>query len=141
RDSRAGDYLDAWLQHLALCADPPARAEPSTRWLSTDGEFSFTPCPDAVQHLRDLLRLYRRGSSEALHFFPRTAWQWLLHGRGKALGTWLSTPQRAFGEADDAAYRLALRGIDEPLDAQFEALATAVYGPLRQHLQDTRVPQ
>ncbi|MGL6109318.1 MAG: exodeoxyribonuclease V subunit gamma, partial [Rubrivivax sp.] len=57
-DSRAGDYLDAWLQHLALCADPPARAEPSTRWLSADGEFSFTPSPNAVQHLRDLLRLY-----------------------------------------------------------------------------------
>ena len=31
----------------------------------------------------------------------------------------------------------ALRGVAEPLDAEFEALAAAVIGPLREHLQET----
>jgi exodeoxyribonuclease V gamma subunit len=63
----------------------------------------------------------------------------VLHGRSQALGAWLSTPERAFGEAVDPAYRLALRGIDEPLDAAFETLASAVFSPLREHLQDSRL--
>ncbi len=138
-DSRAGDYLEAWLQHLALCADAPAGATPRTRWLSADGEFGFAPCPDAVIHLRNLLGLYRQGLREPLHFYPRSAWQQVLHGRSQALGAWLSTPERAFGEAVDPAYRLALRGIDEPLDAAFETLASAVFSPLREHLQDSRL--
>jgi exodeoxyribonuclease V gamma subunit len=63
----------------------------------------------------------------------------VLHGRSQALGAWLSTPEHDFGEAEDPAYRLALRGIDDPLDAAFEAIAGAVFGPLREHLQDARL--
>ena len=92
-----------------------------------------------MTHLRNLLGLYRQGLCEPLHFYPRSAWQQVLHGRSQALGAWLSTPERAFGEAVDPAYRLALRGIDEPLDAAFETLASAVFGPLREQLQDSRL--
>ena len=112
---------------------------PRTRWLSADGEFSFAACAEAATHLRTLLGLYRQGLCAPLHFFPRSAWQWVLHGRSQALGAWLSTPERDFGEADDAAYRLALRGVDDPLDGAFETLASAVFGPLRQYLDDARV--
>ena len=41
-------------------------------------------------------------------------------------------------EAALTSYRLALRGIDQPLDARFEALARAVYGPLQALLRDER---
>jgi exodeoxyribonuclease V gamma subunit len=138
-DSRAGDYLEAWLQHLVLCADSATPAARHTRWLSADGEFAFDACDDALAQLAALLGLYRRGLSEALHFYPRTAWQWVRHGRGKALAAWRSTRDRPFGEDADPAYGLALRGVDNALDGAFEALAQQVFGPLLSHLRDARV--
>jgi exodeoxyribonuclease V gamma subunit len=138
-DSRAGDYLQAWLNHLLLCATVPEGAQTQTRWLSADGEFGFSGCDAPLQRLRELLQLYRRGLCQPLHFYPRTAWQWLLHGRGKALAAWRSGLERAWGEGEDPAYALALRGLAQALDAEFEALAAAVFGPLRRHLHDPRL--
>jgi exodeoxyribonuclease V gamma subunit len=138
-NSRAGDYLEAWLQHLLLCAAPPAGAQLHTRWLSADGEFAFDPCGTAQAALGELLRLYRLGLCAPLHFYPRTSWQWQLHGRAKALAAWQPGLQRGFGESEDPAYVLALRGVDEPLDAAFEGVAATVFGPLRQHLHDPRL--
>jgi len=140
-DSRAGDYLEAWLRHLALCAAGPAGVASRTRWLSADGEFGFAHCDDALAQLNALLRLYRQGLSEPLHFYPRSAWRFVLEGRARALDAWRATPDRPFGEESDPAYRLALRGVEEPLDSAFEALAEAVYRPLLHCIDDTRLPR
>jgi exodeoxyribonuclease V gamma subunit len=137
-DSRATDYLQAWLLHLSLSAAAPPAVVPTVRWLSTDGEFSFEPVETPLPLLKQLLLLYRRGLMRPLHFFPRSAWSYARHGLPKARAEWLDNPARP-GEQDDAAYRLALRGIDEPLDAQFESTAAAVFGPLLDHLLDDRV--
>ena len=109
---------------------------PRTRWLSSDGEFSLEPCDDAPAVLRDLLALYRQGLREPLHFYPRSAWAFQRKGPGAARAAWQSA--RGHSEGDDPAYRLALRGVDTPLDARFEALARAVYGPLQALLRDER---
>ncbi len=138
-DSRAGDYLEAWLRHLALCAAGPTEVAALTRWISADGEFGFARCDDAAQQLCRLLQLFRQGLCRPLHFYPRTAWQFVLEGRSKALATWQARPEWPFGEDADPAYRLALRGVSEPLDDEFEALAFAVFAPLREHLDDPRV--
>ena len=132
----AGDRLAGWLQHLALCAAPPDGVAPRTRWLSSDGEFGFEPCSDAAQHLRDLLALYRQGLCEPLHFYPRAAWALQHRGASAARAAWQSA--RVRGEGDDPAYRLALRGVGQPLDERFEALSHAVYGPLQALLRDER---
>ncbi len=132
--TRAVDYLDAWLQHLALCAVAPAGVALRTHWLASDGEFSFSPCADAAARLAELLALYRRGLSEPLHFYPRAAWELLTRGIDAAQRVWHASEYNRFAEEADPAYRLALRGVAEPLDAEFEALAAAVFGPLRQHL-------
>jgi exodeoxyribonuclease V gamma subunit len=134
--TRAGDYLDAWLQHLALCAAAPAGVALRTRWLASDGEFGFARCADAAARLSELLALYRRGLSEPLHFYPRAAWELLTQGPGAARRSWRASEHNRFAEEADPAYRLALRGVAEPLDAEFEALAAAVFGPLREHLQE-----
>jgi len=134
--TRPGDRMAAWLQHLALCAARPEGVARRTRWLSSDGEFSLEPCDDAAERLRELLTLYRLGLREPLHFFPRSAWELQRKGPGAARAAWQSF--RAYGEGDDPAYQLALRGVDEPLDADFELLARAVYGPLQGLLQDER---
>jgi exodeoxyribonuclease V gamma subunit len=135
-ERRAGDYLEAWLHHLALCADAPTGVTAHTRWLWAVGESRLLPCAQALSRLRELLVLYRRGLCEPLRFFPRAAWQYVQHGRGQARAAWLTTRDRAFGEDADPAYRLALRGIAEPLDADFEAHATDVFGPLLQYLDE-----
>nr|MCU0921829.1 exodeoxyribonuclease V subunit gamma [Burkholderiaceae bacterium] len=134
--TRAGDRLAAWLQHLALCAARPEGVAPLTRWLSSDGEFSFAPCADAAERLQELLTLYRQGLSEPLHFYPRAAWELQRKGPGAARTAWQST--QTWAEGDDPAYQLALRGVDEPLDERFEALSRVVYEPLRSLLQDER---
>ncbi len=138
-DSRAGDYLEAWLSHLALCAAASPAAATRTRWLSADGEFAFDATDDARQQLGALLRLYRQGLRAALHFYPRAAWKFVLHGRSQALAAWHASADRPFGEERDPAYKLALRGLNEPLDEAFETLATTVFGPLREQLVDARV--
>ena len=130
------DYLDAWLQHLALCAAAPAGVALRTRWLASDGEFAFAACDDAAARLRELLALYRRGLERPLHFFVRSAWQYVDAGLRAARKAWHPTLYQPFAEGADPAYRLALRGVDDPLDAEFVSLAQAVFGPLRQHLQD-----
>jgi exodeoxyribonuclease V gamma subunit len=134
--TRAADHLAAWLQHLALCATAAPGVARRTRWLSADGEFGFAPCDDPGAVLRALLALYRQGLSEPLHFYPRAAWALLRSGPAAARTAWQS--EHGFAEGDDPAYRLALRGIEQPLDARFEALAHAVYAPLLVLLQDER---
>ena len=136
-ETRATSLLEAWIHHLALCCDPPAGARLQTRWLTLDGGFCFR-APDAPHALlRQLLALYRRGLSEPVHFFPKTAWKFIEGGavRNKAEQAWKVSPQRPFAESADPAYRLALRGRTEVLDAEFERLAAQVFQPMLEHRQ------
>jgi exodeoxyribonuclease V gamma subunit len=57
----------------------------------------------------------------------------------KATGAWESTRSRPYGEDRDPAYRLALRGVDEPLDAEFVECATTVFAPLLEVIEDDRL--
>jgi exodeoxyribonuclease V gamma subunit len=138
-DTRTSDYLAGWLTHLVAAAASPTPTE--TRWISRDGSFRFTPCKDARAILESLLLLYRRGLTEPIHFFPKAAWAYMQSGGdlGKARDKWHPTRERAFGEDRHAAYRLALRGIEDPLDADFDACAKAVFGPSGAYLLDPRL--
>lgn len=137
--ARAGDLLDAWLQHLVLCASAPPGVEACTRWLCRDLSLHFRPCADAPRQLAALLALYRRGLCAPLHFFPRTAWAWMQRGPHAARREWQPDLHHPFPEGADAAYRLALRGVADPLDAEFETLAQAVFAPLQAHLNEEPV--
>ncbi len=57
----------------------------------------------------------------------------------RARNAWESTRSRPYGEDRDPAYRLALRGIEDPLDAEFVECATTVFAPLLAVLDDVRV--
>lgn len=133
----AQDRLEAWIQHLALCAAAPADVAPRTRWLALDGTLGFAPVADARSELARLLRLYRDGLVAPLHFYPRSAWIFVQTqgNRDKALEAWTPGPYNEHAEGADAAHRLALRGCAEPLDAAFEELARAIFEPLLAHLE------
>lgn len=144
-DARAGDYLATWIAHAGLCACAPAGVERHTVWTGRDGAFQFRPCDDAVAVLQTLLRLYAAGQVEPLYFFPRSAWAWLRPGGSlaQARQAWTPSRQRPNAEQSDAAHRLALRGLPDPLGdglQRFEAVARAVLDPLLRSLDDPRFP-
>lgn len=140
----ASDLLEAWIRHLALCAVQPAGvalrtqhvlAEPDP--LCPDAVLRFGPVPDAAARLAGLMRLYRRGLQAPLFFFPRAAWAYVGKDQnsGKAAEVWNGS-QFSGGESEDAAYRLALRGVGSALDdGDFHELALQVFAPLLANLK------
>lgn len=136
-DTRPVDYLQAWLPHLLLNV---ARPGSLSRFISRDGSFTLRPVADAPRHLHTLLQLYRQGLQQPLHFFAKTSWAQATGApRSQVEATWRTGPRRPYAEEADAAHRLALRGLPDPLDDTFEQLAEAVYRPLLDHLDDARL--
>ena len=140
-DARAYDYLNGWIAHLFLNAMSPGGVTPRTVWHSRDGHYVLPKIDDARGQIEALLRLYRDGLHQPLHFFPKSAWEYVSNGESlsKAVSAWLSTSFRPYGEDRDPAYRLALRGVDEPLDDEFAQCAKTVFGPLLRVIQDYRL--
>lgn len=138
-DVRATDYLAGWIAHLFLCATLKDRGV--TRWHSRDGIYTFEPYTEARERLAELMALYREGLQAPLHFFPKSAWAYVTGDGdlGKAKGRWRHWKNPAFGESADPAYRLALRGVADPLDARFIELAERVLKPLHEHVTDPRL--
>jgi exodeoxyribonuclease V gamma subunit len=140
-DVRAGDYLAGWLEHLFVCAAAPTGVELETRWFSRDGSYRLRPCAEARSLLGDLLHLYRDGLQLPLHFYPKSAWKFMEGGQNtsRAASTWWSTRDRPYGEEEDPAYGLALRGVADPLDEAFERNAATVFAPLLRFIEDSRL--
>jgi exodeoxyribonuclease V gamma subunit len=140
-DVRASDYLSGWLQHLFLCAAAPTGVERETRWFSRDGSYRLRSCPESDSLLGNLLRLYREGLQTPLHFYPKSAWKYVEgeQNLSRAAATWWSTRERPYGEEEDPAYRLALRGVADPLDEAFERNAATVFAPLLRFIKDPRL--
>jgi exodeoxyribonuclease V gamma subunit len=136
-ERRATDVLEAWLHHLSLCADPPAGVEPRTRWLAKFDELRFAAPADPRGLLRSLIGIYRDGLIAPVHFFPKAAWALKEPGGSpaKARSKWTASHHGGHGEETDTAYRLALRGLGDPLGEPFKTLADAVFGPLVAQLQ------
>ncbi len=138
---RAADRLSAWIAHLLLCAQPPAGVQPHTVCLASDQRLQFTPLPPARAHalLGELVALRHSGLQTPLHFFPRASWAFVDAGGSleAAQKAWQVSARTPHGESADPAYRLALRGCDNPLDARFEQLAWQVCGPLHEMLAAT----
>jgi len=140
-NARARDYLDGWITHLFLNAWAPPQSACRTTWHSRDGQYVLPPIERAHRHLQRLLELYRDGLHRPLHFFPRSAWAYLREDANlaEAIRCWRRTSFRAYGEELDPAYRLALRGVEQPLDAEFIDCATQVFSPLLQSVLDARL--
>ena len=140
-ETRPGDYLAGWIAHLFVGATQAEGLAIEIRWHSRDGTYRLRACRDARERLADLLNLYRQGLTEPLHFFPKSAWDYVVSdgSLAKARQRWTSTPDRPFGEDRDPAFALALRGVADPLDGAFVALADAVFKPLLAHLEDPRL--
>jgi exodeoxyribonuclease V gamma subunit len=140
-DARTNDYLNGWINHLFLNAMAPPEVAAQTTWHSRDGHYVLPPVKEARGQLEALLRLYRNGLHRPLHFFPKSAWNYVTEGESlsKATSAWQSTSFHRYGEDRDPAYRLTLRGVDDPLDAEFIESATTVFAPLVEVIADERL--
>ncbi len=140
-DAGARDYLNGWIEHLFLNAIAPQQILAQTTWHSRDGIYVLPPLDDARGQLQILLTLYRDGLHRPLHFFPKSAWSYMVRGASlaRAMATWQSSRHRPYGEDRDPAYRLALRGVEQPLDQSFVGTATRVFAPLIRHILDARL--
>ena len=135
---RPTDYLAGWISHLFLCAAAPTDATLQTTWHSRDGSYRLRPCDESTAraHLGELIGLYRQGLSAPLHFFPKSAWAYISGGMTAARQRWTHSRNASWGESADPAYRLALRGVAEPLDGAFEECARTVFAPLLDYLEE-----
>ena len=140
-DVRPSDYLAGWVHHLFLCASAPKGAACVTRWHSRDGVYALQPYAEARQRLAELIALYREGLQRPLHFFPRSSWEYVIGegDLGKAKHKWFNYWRPAYGESQFAFYRLALRGVQDPLDESFVELSNRILGPLAHHVTDPRL--
>jgi exodeoxyribonuclease V gamma subunit len=134
-DAGASDHISTWIDHLALCACAPAGVAGRSQWLGREARFAFKPCDEPIGPLQTLLGLYAQGQREPLYFFPKSAWAWAQGGRrlAPARSAWTVSARTPYAEQADAAHRLALRGLPDPMGdgaARFEAAAAAVLDPL-----------
>jgi exodeoxyribonuclease V gamma subunit len=136
-EARVGDYVAGWIAHLFLNALDGPDVERQTTWHSRDGHYVLAPIDDARARLADLLALYHRGLRAPLHFFPKSAWEYMKNGESwsRARAKWSGK----FPERNEPAYRLALRGHDDPLDAEFDECARTLFEPLLACIKDPRL--
>ncbi|MEP7208544.1 MAG: exodeoxyribonuclease V subunit gamma [Casimicrobiaceae bacterium] len=139
-DVRAFDYLQGWIEHLFLNVMQAEDVTAATRWHSRNGCYTLPPVASARAHLQALVELYARGLRAPLHFFPKSAWKYASEGMAAARKAWTRTYGRWPGEDHHPAYRLCLRGVDDPLDDAFMANARRVFAPLLECIDDPRLP-
>lgn len=150
---RAGNLLQAWIRHLALCCaatgDPPRRSaligRPATN-KSTIVRVDLAPLgEEARELLAELLRLYSLGGAEPLPFHPEPSLEYTRRAsceenREKAIRAarkkWKEEKKTAEGRLDPVPAERCFAGGDlfGPTgfdgQARFEDLSTRVFGPL-----------
>lgn len=128
------DWLDIWLQHLALNTLPDSVCPPTTRIDTPDASYELQAVADARAQLQQLLEWYWQGLQEPLAFFPKSGLN-LMEQKvpevAKIMSTWDGSGNFA-GECEKPEYRLLYRGIN-PLETQeeaFVAIAQGVFGQM-----------
>ncbi len=133
-------FLGFWVQWIAACAagmggeTPAVLASPEKLW-------RWEPPGDAVGHLADLMNLFEQGQRVPLRYFPRASFDWWSAFGGdeekraaaleKASRTWFGD---SFGtgtpESDEPAHRALFGHEEDPLQLEFEQVATRILRPL-----------
>jgi len=134
---RAKDYLELWLQHLALCLAAPGQGECESVYVCTDRTLRLRRVPDSRSILEELLGIYRQGLERPLCFFPKSSLEYARVLRttsssrralGSARSIWDGNGIQE-GEGADPYYRRCFE-TDDPLGAEFEELSRRVFDPL-----------
>ncbi len=136
---RAKDLLRNWIFHLALCRIFKKKSQTSCL-ICKDSAWEFDYVKESKVILLNLLKLYEKGLSKPLHFFPESSHEFAdakirkekseKFAANKAYNRWID---RFKGESDDQYYRLCfgkMDNIDDFVNAEFKDNAAMVYAPL-----------
>lgn len=141
-DLRGYDHLQAWLDHLILCASRPEGVCLQTRHLAFDKDVIFGEIPqaEAAQYLSDLVDLYREGLLRPVPFFRKSAWAYVetdkdaSHKLMAAKNKWRGWKgAKGAAENEDIWHALAWRGVEDPMDDAFSEIAQKVLNPILKH--------
>jgi exodeoxyribonuclease V gamma subunit len=135
-DPQPRRQLAVWVRHLWACAYPAPQGFDGTLWVHRHGTAQLAPLPAATAagHLAALVGLYAEGMVRPLHFYPRSACELVAADLAAARARFHAGFDGRPGEGDEPAWQLALRGVADPLDAEFIRCAELVWRPLREVL-------
>ena len=137
---KAADHLRAWIEHLALGAQPE-RDPSETVLIGRDAVVTFGRVSSARAVLQTLCELFSEGLTRPLRFLPESGLAFVeteRSGKGdpfkKASEKWKGPYQKnekPWGERDDV---FIARCFDaDSLDEPFAELARRIFGPLLEH--------
>ncbi len=147
------DLLTAWINHLVA----NSATETATLLITVTKDIDpvvvrFEPVKPkfATQHLRQLLEVYGQGLRAPLTFFPKSSLVFAEKMRAgdpiaalkAARKKWEKEPGKFDDdrgeppEKEDTYFRVAFRNVADPLDAAFTKLATEVFGPPLEAMQE-----
>ena len=137
----AKDRLGLWLTHLPFNILRGASQSHPSILIAEDAILTYLPAKKSNEILLNLLDIYRQGLFKPLRFFPETSWAYshslLVQKRtkadslGKAREKWEGSEYQR-GECEDPYFKLCFEKVN-PLDAEFERIAQAIFAPMVKH--------
>lgn len=148
RNSFAGERIQWWLEHLALCAAAPDGITPHSIWYAREAVFDLAPIPRdlALAMLSDWLAYYLDGQAEPLPFFPRTSWAYAEalakqpgasdKAMNAAQAKWAPSfvGEGGLPQSQEPEVRLAFRAAEPLADPRFIQITETLLLPLLAHL-------
>jgi len=144
------DLLRAWLEHLLLHATHAKKDPQETIIVGKDSILQLTPVAEPRPVLERLLAIYWAGLRQPVKFFPESSFAFAESDYKIATGTsgkttknpivsagerWNGSDFGQKGEHEDKYISLFFKA-ENPLDADFETTARAVFGPLLEKLSE-----
>ncbi|MGD9230446.1 MAG: exodeoxyribonuclease V subunit gamma [Desulfobacterales bacterium] len=142
--SKAKYLLNSWVNHIILCAMVEEKRPVKSLLLCKNAAWEFAPVSKVKDVLNDLLKLFWKGMSEPLHFFPESSFEYarsllLKHqtipaALNSAKNKWTGN-DFARGESEDPYFERCF-GRTDPLDDDFKKIAEQVFAPLLDHCRE-----
>ncbi len=145
-NTKPKDLLQLWICHLVRGSSTGEKYPRDSILICKDAAWAFRPVEDYEDTLKNLLVLYWKGLSEALHFFPESSYEFAqqLLEKFKSPEKALSFAQRKWtgtdfnrGELEDPYYHLCFKRTD-PLDDSFQRIAKKVFEPILDHCREVQ---
>ena len=136
--------LKTWVNHVILCKLIEVKSSVKSLLLCKDAAWEFSPVSNSTDILNDLLKLFWKGMSAPLHFFPESSFEYarrvLLKHQTKpaalnaAKNKWIGN-DFVWGESEDPYFERCF-GKTDSLDDEFEKIAEEVFAPLLDHCRE-----
>jgi exodeoxyribonuclease V gamma subunit len=136
--------LKTWGNHVMFCVLVKEKSPVKSLLVCKDAAWEFTPVSNGVDILNDLLKLFWKGMSEPLHFFPEASFEYVrrLLLKHQTKPTALNAAKNKWtgndftrGESQDPYFDRCF-GRTDPLDDEFEKTSAEVFTPLLEHCRE-----